>query len=62
MKNIVQVDTYRVMAEAVENGVAAGWRRAHKHTESPVAEHIKAEIEQAVLQEICEYFQFDSDE
>ena len=61
MKNTVRVDTYRVMAEAVERGVAAGWRRAHKHVESPDASAIQAHIEDAVLNAICEYFKFDAE-
>ena len=61
MKNTVRVDTYRVMAEAVERGVAAGWRRAHKHVESPTGDTINAHIENEVLNAICEYFKFDAE-
>jgi len=36
-----------------------GWNRAHKHHESPDPESIRNAIEIAVLNEICEWFDFD---
>lgn len=41
------------LTEAVEQGVAYGLRRAHKHTDAPSEETIREEIERAVLNEIC---------
>ena len=54
----IQVDAYRVMEEAVERGISIGWRRAHKHVESPDEVSIKDAVEQAVMNELCEYFKF----
>jgi hypothetical protein len=36
-----------------------GWNRAHKHDATPEDEAIRNAIEQAVLNEICEWFDFD---
>jgi hypothetical protein len=50
---------YDLMALAVENGTQRGWNRAHKHTDKPDAGYILACVQQAVLDEICEWFSFD---
>jgi hypothetical protein len=31
--------------------------RAHKHDHNPTEDHIKAEIDQAVINELCEWFE-----
>jgi hypothetical protein len=36
--------TYTIVSKAVEDGVAWGYARAHKHTETPAEESLKAEI------------------
>ena len=54
----LQVDAYRILSDAVENGIAAGWRRAHKHTDTPTQEGIKCEIEREIMNRICEIFIF----
>ena len=56
------VRAYPVLSRAIEEGVAYGWRRAHKHTEAPDDEAIRDHIVTAVLNEICEYFDFGSSE
>ncbi len=55
----LRVRSYEVLRRAVEEGVAYGWRRAHKHTEAPGEDTIKDEIVSAVLNEVAEYFDFD---
>jgi hypothetical protein len=52
----VPIDVYGIVARAVESGVAYGWNRAHKHSESPGADHIKCEIERAVINELSDVF------
>ena len=52
------VRAYSVLWRAVEEGVQYGWRRAHKHTNTPDENYIEQQIVDAVLQEICEYFYF----
>lgn len=51
-------DPYRLMSEAVERGVAYGWRRAHKHTDSPTDDAGADAIREAVMSEIAEAFVF----
>jgi len=50
---------YDVLARAIEEGVAAGMRRAHKHTPTPTHELIEYEIHNGVMLAICEVFDFD---
>lgn len=52
-------DIYKLIEQCVENGVAYGWLRAHKHTDTPTPEQIQEKIRQAIMSEICEWFQFD---
>jgi hypothetical protein len=57
----MRVRTYDVFQRAVEEGIEWGWRRAHKHTDSPSEDTIKDEILQGVLNAVCEYFDFDDE-
>jgi len=50
---------YNLIAQCVEDGVMLGWNRAHKHTEEPDPNTIRDAIEQAILNEICEWFDFE---
>jgi hypothetical protein len=52
---------YNLIAQCVETGVMLGWNRAHKHDATPEDEAIRNAIEQAVLNEICEWFDFDEE-
>lgn len=54
----IQVDTYRLVAAAIEDGIEAGWRRAHKHTDTPSPEGIKCEIDREIMNRLCEIFIF----
>lgn len=56
-----RVRAYPVLCHAVEEGVAYGWRRAHKHIDAPDAQTIEDQIVDAVLSEVCQYFDFDED-
>jgi len=60
VKPRLKPDAYKLAAEAVETGVAYGWQRAHKHTDTPDPEHIRSEIEAAVMHELAERFRWDS--
>lgn len=55
----MKANEYKVLEEAVDNGILVGWTRAHKHTEEPTGEDIRTAIFNAVMTEICEWFQFD---
>jgi len=50
---------YNLITQCVETGVMLGWNRAHKYDENPDPEAIRDAIEQAVLNEICEWFDFE---
>jgi hypothetical protein len=59
MKDSVRINAYAVISRAVEDGIAYGYTRAHKHTDSPGEDLMKREIENAVMNEICEVLLFD---
>lgn len=50
-----------VMSECVEEGIAYGWMRSHKHVDNPTEESIKEAIHNAVMASISEYFWFYQD-
>jgi hypothetical protein len=50
----IELDSYGIIARAVEEGIAYGWNRAHKHTEKPEPHHIKNEINNAIMNAISE--------
>lgn len=52
---------YTILAQAVEDGVKRGYRRAFKHVENPSEEVILDAVETAVMASILEYFTFDSE-
>lgn len=45
----------------MEEGVAYGYQRAHKHTSTPTPEAVKEAIESAVMNALCEVIDFDDD-
>ena len=51
-------NTYKLLVRCVEEGVAHGMRRAHKHTETPDESYPKQCLEDDILLEICEWFDF----
>jgi hypothetical protein len=48
-----------LLEQCIENGIKRGYYRAHKHTINPSEEVICASIEDAVMGEIHEWFDFD---
>lgn len=52
----LQVDTYRLVSQAVQHGIISGWYRSYKHTDTPSPETIKCEIESAVMNELSSVF------
>lgn len=57
----LKVRAYDVLRRAIEEGVEYGWRRAHKHTDAPDADTIKDQVTTGILNEVCEYFDFDDE-
>ena len=56
MKAALVPRVWPLLQEAIEAGVAYGWQRAHKHTSRPGEALVKAEIEKAVTDAVCERF------
>lgn len=54
-------NSYKVLERAISDGVEYGYNRAFKHDSNPPPEYIKDTIVQAVLLEIHESFDWDSE-
>ena len=50
---------YLLLSKCVEDGIQYGINRAHKHTDTPTREHLEREIENAVMNEMCSWFEFE---
>lgn len=50
--------TQPLLENAIEDGVTYGYRRAHKHTETPTEYEICSAISDAVMFQIAEVFDF----
>ena len=59
VRGVLWVNAFAVLARAVEEGVAYGWNRAHKHTPTPPPEAVQQAIEDAVMSEVSVWFSFD---
>lgn len=55
----MKANIYKIITECIESGIRLGWGRAHKHTDTPGEDVIKERIESAIMEQICEYFEFD---
>jgi hypothetical protein len=55
-------DAYKLLMQCIETGIELGWRRAHKHNDTPDEDAIKLAIENAIQSEICEWFKFNDEE
>jgi hypothetical protein len=53
---------YQLLVQCVEDGVAYGYNRAHKHTDNPTPDVLKMKIEDGVLNAISEWFTFDEED
>ena len=58
----MKAKTRRIIEDAIERGVARGYRRAFKHTDSPGEDSLFADISDCIMFEIDEYFSFEDDE
>lgn len=56
---MIAVRALEVLQRAVEEGVEHGWRRAHKHTDTPDEASAREQIASSVVDEICQWFDFD---
>jgi len=53
-KLTLRLNTYSIVSDAVDAGVQYGYNRAHKHTDTPDADHIKQAIMNAVMSELSD--------
>ncbi len=52
-------NAHKLISDCIERGIARGYARAHKHSDDPGENVIKHEIEEAIMNEISDYFLFD---
>lgn len=57
---VVRLRAYHIIAEAVEQGIAYGYRRGHKHTDAPSEDELCSAIYEAVMSELCDVVDFDA--
>lgn len=57
----MKVDYYKVLDECVERGINWGMVRVYKHTDSPSEDQVRNTIHQTIMDEICEYFNFEAE-
>ena len=50
---------YTILPRAIEDGIACGYRMAHKHDDNPDPDTIQSHIYSEVMNAICEVFNFD---
>lgn len=58
----VRLDAFAIVERAVGEGVEAGWRRAHKHTDKPSGAALQESIEREVMGALCEVLLFGEEE
>ena len=58
----MKVKMYPLIERLVEEGIDAGWNRAHKHTDTPDEETIKNCIHQYIMNGFDEAFEFDQED
>ena len=56
----MRIKAYTVVERAVEEGVAMGYNRAHKHTNAP-GDAIKEHVQREVMTALCEIMDFDEE-
>jgi hypothetical protein len=52
----MKIKAYKVLEMCVEEGVAYGYMRAHKHTDNPSDDEVTQAIINAVMGQIWEWF------
>lgn len=53
---------YPLIERLIEEGIEAGWYRAHKHTDTPNESAIKLCVAEYIMQGFDETFEFDQEE
>jgi len=58
----MQSNTRALLERCIEEGIRAGYARAHKHTSTPRPEDIEREVDAYIWLEIDTYFKFENQE
>ena len=58
----MKVKMYSLIERIVEEGIEAGWARAHKHTDEPYGDVLKEHIHRYIMNGFDETFEFDMEE
>lgn len=51
-----------VLELCIKQGIDYGWQRAYKYTDTPDENAIKQEIEEAIWQQVWDWFDMESDD
>ena len=51
----------KLIEDCIETGIERGWRRAHKHNETPHSDVIQSTIHDCIMEQFYEYFIFDNE-
>ena len=57
----MKVKMYPLIERLVEEGIEAGWNRAHKHSEEPYGDAIKDNIQRYIMNSFDETFEFNQE-
>lgn len=57
----MKLNAYRVIDRAVEEGIEHGYRKAHKHTDTPSEWSLFEELHRAIMLELSEIVEWDDD-
>ncbi len=58
----MKIKMYPLIERIVEEGIEAGWNRAHKHSEEPYGDAIKDNIQRYIMHGFDEAFEFDQED
>lgn len=48
-----------VLSDCIERGLERGYSKAHKHVDNPSKESLLWHIEECIMEELHDYFEFD---
>lgn len=50
-----------VLSDCIDRGLERGYSRAHKHVDNPSKESLLSHLEQCIMEELHDYFEFDNE-
>jgi hypothetical protein len=53
-----KINLYKLIERSVDDGIEAGWRRAHKHTNEPEPSYVREQIETAIMNAVSEWLEY----